>query len=171
MDTSATPLIGPEYPGCIVDTACGCKVMFEGFSCPRYILKNTWNNELMAISFHRLPLLFLKHTQTECTCGFSSRSDKCCTKAALLKTIPRLTNQDSVFVELSDSTTSSGSSARLFLGSRACLLCPMRWRSHKTSTTEVTKQVPPLPSIRNVEGAFTKDRRAYFVSHSCDLYF
>ena len=34
-------------------------------------------------------------------------------KAALLKTIPRLTNQDSVFVELSDSTTLSGSSTRL----------------------------------------------------------
>ena len=54
-------------------------------------------------------------TIAECTCGYSSRSDKCCTKSALLKTIPFLANQDSVFVELSDSTTSCGSSKRLFL--------------------------------------------------------
>ena len=72
----------------------------------------------------------------ECTCGFSSRSDKYCTKMVLLKTIPRLTNQDSVFVELSDSTTSSGSSMRLFHGSRDCLLCPARQLS------EITKYHP-----------------------------
>ena len=78
--------------------------------------------------------------ELECTCGFSSRSDKCCTKTVLLKTIPRLINQDSVFVELSDSTTSSGSSRRLFYGSRDCLLCPARQRSEITSTPP-----PPWP--------------------------
>ena len=71
----------------------------------------------------------------ERTCGFSSRSDKCCTKAALLKTIPRPTNQDSVFVELSDSTTSSTYSARYFLARELAYVCPARQRSEISSTT------------------------------------
>ena len=62
----------------------------------------------------------------ECTCGFSSRSDKCCTKVALLKTIPRLTNQHSVFVELSRLHYFVRVFREAFLGSRACLLCPTK---------------------------------------------
>ena len=66
-----------------------------------------------------------------------SRSDKCCTKSELLKTIPHLTNQDSVFVELSDSTTLSGSSTRLLLAREFAYFCPARQRSEITSTIHI----------------------------------
>ena len=55
---------------------------------------------------------------SERTCGFSSRSDKCFTECVLLKTIPCLTNQDSVLRQ--------GPRRGFFFGSRGCLLCPAR---------------------------------------------
>ena len=122
------------------------------WTVPKYRSSNVYTRNYLS---HRT-------VQYECTCVFSSRSDKCCTKTALLKTIPRLTNHDSVFVELSDTTTSLGSSTRLFYGSRACLLCPARQRSEITSTTFGTHSHISAHSVAD----FSASRSTSRVAHS-----